>query len=244
MMQPVQHFLYMMDHARAGERGAVYHQHRHAQSARGDELGLRAGAAGVLADDQVDAVLPKQSHITFHRERAAIDHQAVIGQRWRPMRHIDETQQVAMLGQGGKVLHMHPAQGEHDIAPWTRKAGDSARDVRSCLPLVTRFRDPWRARQCQQGRACGLRGCQRVSAHHGREGMRGIYQMRDAMVANVSFQPRDPAKSTNPYGNWLRFRVRDAAGIAKRRGNALLSQSDGQCACFGRTAKDQDVRDV
>jgi hypothetical protein len=63
----------------AGDERAIDHDHRQAQRARGDQLGLRRAAPGVLAHHQVHRVVAQQGQVAVQRERPAIDHQRVPG---------------------------------------------------------------------------------------------------------------------------------------------------------------------
>lgn len=244
MMEPVQHIVHMMHRERAGGGRPVDHQYGKAEAACGDKLGLRARAPGILADDKVDAVIVQQPHVALDGERPPIDDQDVVGQRWRAVRCIDETQQIVVPGLRGKGFDMHAPKREHYPARRAGEGADGGRDVRHPLPPVAGLRRPGAPGQGQQRRAGLLRGSNGIGTHDGGKRMGGIHQMRDPLIPDVARQPFDPAETADAHRNRLYLRVGDAAGIAERGGKAARGQSRGQRARFGGAAKDQDMRDV
>ena len=238
---PVKDCLDVMRFSARGQCGAVDHQHRQAQAARGDELGLRASSTCVFADNQINFMAAHEGFIGIRIKRTAVKDDMMIGQRRRLVWRIDQAQQVMMLGLGSESGKVQAAQCEKNAAGWTCKSRDCGRDVRDALPYVALFRRPRRTGQRQKWYACHLRRLHGIGAHLGSEGMRGIHQMRDCVVAQVVRQPLCPAKATHAHGHRLRFGAFDPACIAERCGQARLGQFRDKVRGLERAAEDEDI---
>lgn len=241
MTQPAQDGQRAMDFIAGRQDGAIDHDHRQVESAGDQQLGLRAGATGIFAQDKVDAMRLHQGAVAFHVEGATIDDQAVMGQHGRRGGRIDEAQQIMMLGLCGKGIDMQSAQRQHDPAWRSGKGSDGPGNVRHMGPAVARLRAPCRASQRDQRHGGDARGLHRVGAHLRGEGVRGIDQMGDAMVAQMAGQPLHPAKAADPDRHRLRAGMVGAPGIAERRGNIRFGQQAGERAGLARAAQQQDV---
>lgn len=241
MTQPAQDGMGAVDFIARWQHGAVDQDDRQVERAGGEQLGLRAGAAGIFAEDKLDAMRLHQGAVAFHVEGATIDDQAVIGQHGRRGGRIDEAQQIMMLGLRGKGIDMHPAQREHDAAWRPSQGSDGPGNVRHMGPAVARLRAPCRASQRDQRHGGDARGLHRVGAHLRGEGVRGVDQMGDAMVAQMAGQPLHPAKAADPHRHRLRAGMVGAPGIAERRGHIRVGQQTGERAGLARAAQQQDV---
>ena len=241
MIQPVQHGARIMGLEPVGQSGAIDHQHGQAEATGGDQLRLRAGAAGILAEDEVDAMVLHQPHVAIGIEWAAIDQQMMVGQRGRDHWCVDEAQQIEMLRLGSEGIGMHPAERQHDAAGGAIQRSDSSGDVGHMGPLVALFRAPLGARQGDEGDAGLSRGHDGIAAHHSGEGVSGVDQMGDALVAHIGGQSLRAAKAADAHRHRLRPGIVDPARIAERRLLAAFGQQAGQRARFGGSAQNQDV---
>lgn len=223
-----------------GQCGAVDHQHRQAQAARSDQLGLRAGSTCVLANDQVDFMVVHERGVSIRIKRAAVEDDVMVGQRrWRVGR-IDQTQQVMMLGLGRESRQVQTAQSQKHAPRRPGKRHDCGRNVRDALPAIALFRRPGRAGQCQQRNTCHLRRLHGIGAHLGSEGMGGIHQMRDGVLNQIGRQPLCPAETTHAHGHRLRFGAFDPARIAEGCGQARFGQFRDKARGLERAAEDED----
>lgn len=241
MIEPVHHVVGRVEFGARGQGGAVDHQHRQVELAGGDDLGLRARAACIFGDHKVYGVGLHQFTVAFERKRPAIDDQAVVGEPGRFRRRVDETQQIVMLRLGGKGIHMHPPQRQHDAARRTGQRCDRACDVGHMGPAIAFFSAPRRARQGDMRDARQARGLDRMGAHRRGKGVGGVDQMGDAMAKQIIDQPGHASKATDAHGNGLAHRLVRAPGIAERRRDTLIRQQAGQRARLRCAAQQQDV---
>lgn len=241
MIQPVKNYMRIMDFQPVGQSWPVDHQDRQAEPPGGDQLRLRAGAAGIFAEDQVDAMVLHQPQVAIGIEGAAIDQQMMVWQRGRHRRRIDEAQQIEMLRLGGESVRVQSAERQHDAPGGAIQRGNRAGDVGHMGPVIARFRVPGRAGQGDEGDA-GL-ACRHdgIAAHHGGEGMSGVDQMGDAFAAQIGGQTFRSAKAADAHWHRLWAGIVDPAGIAERRLLAAFGQQAGERARFGRSAQNQDV---
>lgn len=242
MIQPGEHILGTVYFCTLGYGGPVYHQYRHTQSARGDELGFGAFAARILAYHQIDAMRLHQGCIPFGGEWPAIDDQAVSGQEGRMARGVDEAQQIMMLWLGGKGFHMHSPQSQHDAAGRSVQRGHCAVQVGDADPAVAGNRSPCRASEGEM-RDTGQSGrLHRMRAHRCGKGMGRVHQMRDAMRAQILDQSGRSAEAADTHRHGLGKGVFRPASIAERRGDPLGCENPGEHARFGRATQQKDIR--
>ncbi|KMS56700.1 hypothetical protein V474_16730 [Novosphingobium barchaimii LL02] len=241
MTEPVQDVLRKVKFAPVGQGGAVNHQYRQAQLARRDQFGAGAAAACVLAHDEIDGVRPQQIAISPGRERTAVHHQAVVGQRGGMLRRVDKAEQVVVLGLRGESIDVHPAQRQHDAAARPGKRLDGIVKPGHARPAIARLGLPAGPGERGKGRAgqpCGGYG---IGAHHRRERMRGVDEVGYAVLAQVRRQPGYSAEAADARGNGLRSRAFGAARVAEDCGYPAFRQQQGKPACLGCTAQQQDV---
>lgn len=224
-----------------GQGGAVDHQDRNLQLARGDQFCLCAGAARILGHNQIDAMRLHQPLVRGHIKRATVDDDMVVGQGGWGLRRIDQTQKVAMRRPGRESMQMHPPEGQHDGAPWHVEGGHGSRDVRNMRPQIAIACDPCRAGQRQQRRARKPGCAHRIGADRGGERMGCIDQMGDMMCAQILCQPVRAAKPAHAHRHRLGFRAINAACVAEGRGQARAGQFGDKACGFYRAAEDKDV---
>lgn len=242
MIQPGQHFLGAAGFYPRWNDRTIDHQHWEAQLPGGDQLGFGALAARVLAHQQVDGVIPQQLYVALRVERSAIDHQIVVRQQRWPVGRIDKSQQVVMLRLGGKGLHMHPPQRQHDAAGRSRQSSHGCGNVGNMAPVIARTRRPGRAGERYMPSACQPGGFDGVAAHCRGKGMGRINQMRHPLVAQIVSQPGYAPKAANAHRHRLRVGGLRPAGVTQRCRDSLGRQQARQRAGFGGAAQQEDVR--
>lgn len=125
-----------------GNFRAVDQDYRKTERPCGVEFGARAAAAGVLGEDQFDAMRFQQCQVARRGEGATGDDGLGIRQGQGHLGRIHEAQEIMVLrgrGEGGKAL---PANGEEDPHRGPRQRGDGGSGVRHMGPAVFRARAP------------------------------------------------------------------------------------------------------
>lgn len=242
MIQPAQDILRIMHLDPVRHGWAIDHDDRQAQLPRRDQLGLRAPATGILAQQQVDSMFLHQPRVTLRSKRPAINDDAVMGESGRHTRRIDEAEQIMMLRLGGKGLHMHSAQRQHDAARGTSQRGHGGVHICHMVPSVTSGGFPWRAGEGDMRNARRLRRPHGVRAYRRGEGMGGIDQMGEALLADIACQSIHPAKAADAHRHRLGTGMLSSTRIAERRPHAARGEQPGQRARFGGAAQKEDIR--
>lgn len=227
-----------------GNGGAVYHQDRQAELARGDQLGLGAPAARILAHHQVNGVILHQPAVPGGGERAAIHDHAVRGQDRRLLGRIDEAQHVMMLRLGSKGRHVHPSQCQKDAAGWPGERVHRFVDVGKARPAVAGGGFPARPGQRQMRNASQPGRLYRMGAHRGGKGMSRVDQMSHAMAAQIVRQSRHAAEATDADWHWLATGCLRPAGITERCRYVARRQQVGKRTGLGRAAQQENIGHV
>jgi len=238
MIQPVQNLLRGDQFPARRQVRTGDHQHRQVQGACSLQLGLRAGTTGVLAYDQLCIVALHQGHVTLHVKRPTRHNQMAIGQGGR-VGVVHQPQQVMMLGLGFESRQMHPAQRQKHPFGRAAQRRHGRLDIGYIAPLIAGNGVPLRPGQRDQRDACRGAGLDCVSAHASSKGMGRVDHMGDGVVAQVSGQPRDPAKAPDPHRHWLSARLANPARIGKDRPYPPVGQHKRQIAGLGCAAKNQ-----
>ena len=217
--------------------------HRQAEIARGIELGASHHAAGILGDEQGNAMLLHQGAVIGTAEGRAGDDHLRPRQR-HACRRIDKAQEIGVLGPRGERIEVLPADGEKDAPRFVRQGGDRLCDIRHPLPAIARAGRPSRPFEREQGDA-GLLGRQkRVAAHAGGERMRRIHDMRDPLGTKEFHKPRNASEPSNADGQRLRRGFLRAPGIGEERIPARFREQGRQPARLLRSAEKEDARHV
>lgn len=242
MTEPGHHIFGPIDLRALGKGRTLDHQHRQAEPARGDQLGLGARAARILAYDEIDGVILHQAAISFHGKGSAVDDQAVVRQGRRLSRRIDEPQEVMVLRLHGEGLNVHPAQRQHDAPAWPAKQIDRTLDVAGAKPAIAGNRLPGGPGQGDMRNARSPGGFNRMGAHLGRKGVGRIHEVGDVVAAQVLDQASNPAEAADTGLHRLGLRRLRSAGIAERGLNSLCREQARQRACLRRAAQEENIR--
>ena len=239
--QPSEERLDALDRFAIRQTRTINHHDRQTKRARRVQFGLGPSPARILAHHNVDRLIAEQGCVALDGKGASGHDHRVIRQARLCLRHINETQNIVVLGLCGESLHVQAAQSEHHAAGRPAKRRNSSVDIRHMLPPVAIPSLPGRAGQGDQrhtGLAAGVKG---VPTHLRGKRVCGVNDMGDVMVAEVADKPLDPTKATNAMRDRLWPWGLDAARIGKHRRNAPLGKSTGQGAGFARAAKNKEV---
>ncbi len=240
---PVQHRVDRCQLLAWRQLGAVDHHNRQPQLPRGGQFGLSPNATAVLADHDLNAMLPHQRKITRHVKGSSRNNNCVVRQGRHDLGLIHQPQDVVVLRLRGKRGHVLFSQRQQNPLGLAFQRGNRAFDVRHMTPSVPFPRPPRRTGQRDQSNASCLASMKRVPAHLRGEWMRGVYHMCDAMLPQVMDQTVNTAKTTHTRGQWLRLGRGHTTGIRKHGVQPTIrhvaSQKAGLCGAaknkeFGR----------
>lgn len=224
-----------------GQFGSVNHYDRKAQRTRSFDFGGRTGAAGVFADNNVNAMFLKQRRVARNVKGSARNNNRVAGQGWWHIGCIDQPQNVVMLRLGGKGVHMQPSKRQHHALRRTVQGSDGTIHIGHNLPVIARNRFPSGSRQRQQMRAGIAASLKGIPAHLRGKRVCGVDDMRDLLVAYVSRQTIWTSKTSLTGRNGLCFRGGNTARVAERGLQTCGRHQSRQGAGFGCAAQNQEV---
>jgi len=208
----------------------------------GSNFGVSSSAACVFGNDDVDQMISHQGLIVGLGERATRHENLRSRQGQDSFRGVHQTQQIEVLRIGCELCQMHATHRQHNAQGGAVQCGDGTCDVGNMAPHVTWFRLPGRTGQGDQRDTRLRAGGDRITAHLGRERMRGVYEVSDGMDAQIGSKARNTTKPTNTLGQ----RLAHGALHPTREGNGAADARVGQHACqccgFSGATKDQKVR--
>ena len=242
MTQPRHHF---GDAERLGpirNRRAVDHDNGQVQGPRRLDLGISAGAAGILGHDQINSVFLHQRTIIRRRERPARHEDMVIWKRRRAVWWIDQPQKVEMLRIRGEVLQMHPPDRQHDTGRRAIKGGHSACNIGHARPVVAVLFGPARACERKQRNAGFGTGGNCIAAHPNRKGMGRIDHMGHAISCQIVAQARHPAKAADTLRQGLASGTLHTTCKTDRSRQARLGHCRAKRGGFGCAPENQEFR--
>lgn len=241
MIQPLQDLRYARCFAPVRDRRPLHHHYRQSEGARCVQLCLGPGAPSVLRNHDVHAMPAHKRDIPAHIERAARDDHRVVRQRRRLDRRIDQPQDVMVLRLGREFGAVQSAQCQQDPLRGAGQCCDRRGHVRDGVPAIARARAPGRPGERQQ-RDPGLLGSlDGVAAHLRREWVRGVHEMGDVVLLQVSHQPRHAAEAADAYRDGLRLGLAHAPGIRQDRVLPSFGETAGQCAGLRGAPKEKDL---
>ncbi len=242
MIDPAQYGVDLVELEARRHGRALDHRHRQAQHPRRVKLGVGAVAPGILADDELYAMITHQRRIPLDREGAPIDDQIMVRQVWTRIGLLDEAQQITMLRLGSECGDMHPAEREHHALRRPVERGDRGFDGGHDRPSIAFDGPPGRPAKRDERDAGDPRRGDRIRADLRGEGMRRVDEVRDPLVAQIGREPVRTAEPAYPNRNRLRAGPCSAARIAQRRGEFTIGDRRGQRRGLRRAAEDKDVR--
>ncbi len=205
-------------------------------SARGVQLGPRAGAAGVLGHHDADGVRAHQRRVARDAVGAAVHDAGAEGRGFG----IDKAQQET-VGKGGERVQRLAPDGQEHVRRLRGQRGGGGGDVGHTGPAVARPPGPAGALQRQQGQAhCGT-GRDGVRADPRGERVGRVDDMGDGVLAQPVRQPLRPAKAPGPGRQRQDDRRAGAPGIGIDRLDPRRGQRAGRLPRLGRAAQQQNA---
>lgn len=224
----------------------LHHDHGEPEPARRDQLADGSLAAGILGDDDLDALADHEIGLVIGMEGAALldDRDIVQGQAIAD--RFDDAHEIAMLRRIGEGRQFEPADGEEDALRLSSQRGNGGLHIGHGAPAVTFARSPWLAPDREQRDVLGLAGGLRVIGHNRREGMGGVDHSDNALLGQIAPQATDAAEPADADGKVQRAGV---GGMARERDDGanvggLISEMLVQRDCFARAAEDEDGHDA
>lgn len=241
MTQPSHDLVDALRHVAFGQVRPVDHDDRQSEHARGFEFRSGSLAAGVLGDDERDRVLSQQREIAIERKWTPRLHGCCVRQRQWLGGRVHETKQVVVLRTGRKRSEVLPADREKDALSIFGERCHGGGDIAHLTPVVAGYGRPCRALERDMQHAALGAGEDGVAAHLGREGMRGVDQVRDALALEIVDEPRDAAETTNPRRKGLQGTPSRAPGIGVHPRDVGSRDGAGELARLRRPAQQEDA---
>lgn len=241
MTEPRHHVSHRAKAGAFGQGGAIDHDHLKAKAAGRDQFGLRARAARILGDDNLDGMIAQQGKVILHLERSTGVDDLCVRQGLGFGLLVNQTQQIVVLRPDHKAGQVLASDGQKDPGRVLRQGGCSGGQVGDHGPMVAGLRLPRGALKSREGQVKVVARGGGVVAHLGRKGMRGVDDMGDVLVAQISDQARYAAKAADAQGQGLGYRVGRTPGIGKDRVNPGFGKGTGQEARLGRAAEQKDA---
>ena len=199
-----------------------------AEDARGDDLAIGGVAAGILADDHIDAAIPQQRHLRLDGEGAVGEQVFHIGGIERRIDGIDAAHEIMVLRRGVEGLGLLPADGEKDAARLPAQRRHRLGDRGDARPAVAVRFLPAEAFQPEQGDAGRLACGVGIGGNLSCEGMGGVDEEIDGLAAKIGDKSLHAAETAAAHRHRLRRGIERAAGERQR---------DGEIGSYGKPGR-------
>lgn len=225
-----------------GGRTALDHDYLNAERARRCDLAIGGAAAGILGDDDIDALVLEQSPLIFFAERAAGEKVTAVGNgEWR-LDGIDAAHEIAMLGCSREASGFLATDREEDLARLAAQRSDGGLDILHARPAVAIGRLPGWTAKCEDWDTRAVCGHGGVGGDFAREGMSGVYHEIDLFLSQIINEPLDTSEAANPRRQGQRLGI----GGPPRKGDDCRNvvarrEFFGQAASLGRASQYQDT---
>ena len=196
-----------------GQFGSRDHDHGQRKFSRGVDFCSRSCAARIARDDPFDSPRMHQVKLALERERPARDDHFCIWQRQGTFGRVDKAKRIGVLRPRREGRNMLPADREKHARRLLGQGRDSGCDIAHVDPVVGGLACPWRALQRDQRNFCRRAGHHGMPAHLGRERVRRIDHMRDALAPNEVREPIGSAKAADPRRQVMRQRNFGPPGV-------------------------------
>ena len=213
-----------------------------AEDARGEDLAVGGIAAGILADDHLDAAFAQQFHFRLDGEGPSGEQVFDMGRIERRVDRIDAAHEIMVLRRGVEGLRLLPADGEEDAARLRAQRRHGVGDRGDARPAVAFRLLPAKALQPQQGNAGGFACGAGIGGDLPCEGMGRVDEEIDGVAAKIGGKPPGAAEAAAAHRRRLRRGIERAAGERQRDGKIGPSGEPGRkVARFGRAAQNEDA---
>ena len=232
----------MIDGLDIGLGWAFHHHHRQGEPARRHELADRRRAAGILADQDLDALAAHQILLVIGVEGAALLDDIDMGHGQTIADRLDGAYEIAMLGRIGEGGQLEATDGEEDAPRLLAQRLRGGLDIRHGFPAIAGTRLPGLAADRQKRHAFRLAGMLGMEGHDRGEGMGRVDDGDDAFLDQIAPQALDAAEAAGADRQIGRAGI---DGMARQRDNgadigSLISQVLVKRSSFARSAKDED----
>ena len=224
-------------------RRSPFDQHDgQAEDAGGDDFPLCGLAAGILADDHVDAVFLQQRHLRFHGEGSA--GQQIVGIRYvqRRIDGIDAAHEIMVLRRRVENLRLLPADRKEDAARRFAERRHGFGDRADARPAVALGLRPAGALQPKQRHAGRFARRARIGGNLLGEGVCGVDEKIDALFREIGREPGNAAETAAAHRRGLRCGIERAAG--ERQDDRKIGPAGKRArkvARLGRAAQNKDA---
>ena len=225
-----------------GQVGAGDDDDRNAEAGGGGEFGHGRRAAGVLGHHDLYAVLLQQGAFGGFVVGAAGGQHEGAGRGGGG--RVDRAEDVVVLRRRGEWREVFLADGEEDAAGYRAERVGGFLDGGDFMPGRAGGAGPGGAVYRQQRRPGLGGGGGGVVGHLRGEGVGGVEQGVDLVLAEVGGQAVDAAEAADAAGDRLRDGVAGAAGERQGRVPRAVGERAGQAGSFGGAAEDQDVHEA
>ncbi len=195
---------------------ALNHHDRQAKRARRLDLGDGGIAAGVLGQNNLNAVIAEKLDVVLRREGAARLNEDDVRQSEGRGGQIDQAYNVSVLRRGLQLGEGEAADPAENLPGLGANRLDSGGHIRRKRPIVAGLGLPGRSFDGKQRRAGGRSRFDGVAAHLRGKGMRRVHQHIDPLVAQIADEPFDAAKPAASRRDRLGARRGSPAGEGKR----------------------------
>lgn len=199
-----------------------------AENARGDDLAIGRLAAGILADDDVDAVHLQKLDLRFHGKRAA--GKQVLDMRCgeRRIDRVDAAHEIMVLRGGVEGPGLLPADRKENAARFIAQRRNGRIDRGDARPAVAAGLVPTEAFQSKERHASRAGGGTGIVGNLPGEGVRRVDHEIDGLFVEIGRKPVRAAEPAAAYRHGLRRGLERPAGKRER---------DGEIGPFGQPAR-------
>lgn len=244
MTEPAEHLIDGRDAPTLGQNRSRDHDDRYPELTGRYELGVSPHSARISRHQPLNAVPAQEVALTRDRERSALDDDARPGERWVPLEPVNEAERVDVLRPAGEGGDMLSADGEEYVRSLLRQCGGGGLEVRDVDPPVSRRLGPFRPLESETGDARGLAGGDGIAAHLAGEGVRGIDDVRVAVLVEEARETFRTPEATFPHGQRLRCRHGRAPGVRVEGIDAALRQRRREAVGILRSTENEDAHRV
>ena len=241
MIEPGHGFVHGLDRLNVRQHGPAQYDHRQAKSASCRDLAVGRGAAAVLGDDHVNAMLFQHPALIGYVERTAAGEIDGMWNRKRWHDRVNAAYQIAVLWGVRKGPDFLAADSKKDAARCVAERPHGVRHVADLDPTVPSNRDPAGPTQGKQQNSCLAGGGGRVNRNRGRVRVGRIDENIDFMVDEMICQAFNTTKTAYPHRN--RLHRGSSCATRERKHHGQVSPRDqpfGELARFRGAAENED----
>ena len=232
----------MVDGLDIGLGRTLHHHHRQGEPARRDKLADRRRPAGILADEDLDALAAHQVLLVVDVERPALLDDVDMRHRQAIADRLDGADEIAMLRSIGESRQFEPADREEDAPRLVAQRLRGGLDIGHGFPAVPGTRLPGLASNGEQRHAFRFAGMLGMEGHDRGKGMGRVDDGDDAFLDQIAPETLDATEAAGANRQIGRAGV---DGVARQRDNgadigSLISQVPVKRSSFSRSAEDED----